>query len=443
MEPLELAVLAGLTPHDIEIELFDDRIEKIPYDNSTDLVAITTDTFTAKRAYGISLAFHRRRIPVVLGGCHPTLVPEEAIEYADAVVVGEAEDIWREVIEDATRGRLKRIYESNQRPSLKGIRARREIFKGKQYTYPALVEFGRGCNFRCSFCAVGAMYNYSYNHRPVEDVIEEIRSLGKKEIFFVDDNIIASIEKAKELFEALIPLRIKWSGQISINFVHDHDLLGLMVESGCKGLFIGFESLDKRNLKLMNKQCNLSFEHYEPALERIREKGIRVWASFILGCDYDSRESFWETFDFAMKQKFFLANFNNLVAYPRTPLYDSLLKEGRLLYDRWWLDPRFRFGRAVFKPKNISPEELTHWCYSLRLGFNSYPAILTRGLEFRANCRNLDNAMSFLMYNLVFRREVKRKQDMILGYKDERETDMPLPVPDVSVPSLLRREISD
>jgi len=192
-----------------------------------------------------------------------------------------------------------------------------------------------------------------------------------------------------------------------------------MVESGCRDLFIGFESLDKRNLKLMDKQCNFSFDRYEPALESIRETGIRVWASFILGCDYDSKESFEETFDFVMKQKFFLANFNSLIAYPGTPLYGSLLKESRLLYDKWWLDTRFRFGHAVFTPRNISPAELTDWCYSLRLRFNSYSAILRRGLEFRANCRNLNNAISFLTYNLVFRGEVQRKQDMILGYKDE------------------------
>ena len=419
MEPLEFAVLAGLTPPEIDIELFDDRIEKIHYDNHTNLVAITTDTFTARRAYGICLAFRERRVPVVLGGCHPTLVPDEAVEYADSVVVGEAEDTWRQVIQDAERGKLERIYKSDQRPSLDNIKPRRDIFRGKRYISPALVEFGRGCNFHCSFCAVGAMYNYTHNHRPVEDVVEEIRNLRKKEIFFVDDNIIANIDKAKELFEALIPLRINWSSQISINFVRDRSLLRLMVESGCRDLFIGFESLDKRNLKLMNKQCNFSFDRYEPALESIRETGIRVWASFILGCDYDSKESFEETFDFAMKQKLFLANFNNLIAYPGTPLYDSLLKENRLLYDKWWLNTRFRFGHAVFTPRNISPAELTDWCYSLRLRYNSYSAILRRGLEFRANCRNLNSAISFLTYNLVFRGEVQRKQGMILGYKDE------------------------
>jgi len=419
MEPLEFAVLASLTPPDINIELVDDRIEKIPYDDHTDLVAINVDTFTAKRAYNISLEFRKRKIPVILGGCHPTLIPEEAAAYADTIVVGEAEDIWGQVIKDAKDGKLKKTYKSDHRPSLENIRPRRDMFKEKRYLYPALVEFGRGCNFRCNFCAVGAMYNYTYNHRPIKDVVEEIKGIGKKEIFFVDDNIIANIETAKELFSALIPLKINWSSQISINFLYDCSLLKLMVKSGCKDLFIGLESLNKKNLKLMNKQCNFAFSHYESVLKGIRENGIRVWASFILGCDYDTQGSFKDTFNFAIKQKFLFANFNNLVPYPGTPFYGSLLEQKRLLYDKWWLDPRFKFGHAVFKPRNILPEQLTEWCYALRMKFNGYLSILRRGLEFHANCKNLNNFISFLLYNFVFRSEVKRKQGMRLGYKNE------------------------
>lgn len=419
MEPLELAVLAELTPPDINIELYDDRIEKIPYDNNTDLVAITTDTFTAKRAYNISSEYRKHNIPVVLGGCHPTLMPEEASEYADAVVVGEAEDIWSQVIEDAKNNRLKKIYKSDSRPSLRNIKPRRDIFEGKRYLYPALVEFGRGCNFRCDFCAVGAIYNYTHNHRPVRDVIDEVKNIRKREIFFVDDNIIANVEKAKELFEALIPLKINWSSQISLNFVNDTRLFNLIVRSGCKDLFIGFESLNKKNLELMNKTCNLSFSHYKSVLKTIRKNGIRIWASFILGYDYDTLKSFEETFNFAIEEKFIFANFNNLITYPGTPLYDRLSGEKRLLYDKWWLDERFKFGHAVFKPQNFTPEQLTALCYLLRLKFNSYSSIFKRSLDFNANCKNLSNAFSFLLYNLVFRREVQIKQGLILGYKNE------------------------
>ncbi len=412
IEPLPIAQLAGLTPDNVEIQFFDDRFEDIRYDEVTNLAAITVNTYTAKRAYNISSEYRKRNIPVVLGGCHPTLVPEEAAEYADSVVVGEAEDIWGQVIKDAKNNTLKKIYRSDVRPSLSNIKPRRDIFEGKRYLYPAWVEFGRGCNFRCDFCTASSMHNYTHNHRPVKDVIEEIRNIGKREVFFADDNIIANREKARELFEALIPLRINWAAQSTINFVNDSHMLDLMVRSGCKNLFLGFESLAKKNLELMNKTCNLPFVHYESALRTIRKSGIRIWASFILGYDFDTLRSFEETFNFAMKERFLFAGFNKLVPYPGTPLYARLLEENRLLYDKWWLAQEFKFEQTMFKPKNFTPEQLADMCYSLRLKFISYSSIFKRSLDFRANCRNLSNVLSFLFCNFVIRREIKEKQGM-------------------------------
>lgn len=420
MEPLELATLAGLTPAGIDIEMFDDRIENIPYDLDTDLVGITTDTFTAKRAYAIASAFRKRKIPVVLGGCHPTILPDEVIQHCDSVVIGEAENVWQQLIEDSRHNKLQRSYHSPDLASLKGRLTRREIFKGKKYFPHPLIEFGRGCKFNCTFCSIAALYKNTHRHRPVRDVIEEIRRTGKRRIFFADDNIAADPEAAKELFAAMIPLKVRWSSQISLNFVHDPELVRLMKKSGCWGLFIGFESLCRENLVQMKKESNLGIKSYEGSLKIIRNNGIKVWASFMIGWDHDTPDVLENTLRFAVSQKFFLANFNNLLPYPGTPLYETLSKEGRLLFDRWWMDDDFRFGGPSFKPKRFEPQELCDACYKARLRYNKLWPLLKRGLDFKANTRGMLGALEFYLSNRVFLAEVRRKQGMILGLKHEQ-----------------------
>ncbi|MEW6009346.1 MAG: radical SAM protein [Candidatus Omnitrophota bacterium] len=342
MQPLTIAVLAGLTPAQHEIVFYDDRLEPISFDEPTDLVAITVETYTAKRSYEIAAEFRRRSIPVVMGGFHPTLIPEEAIEYADSVVIGEAEGIWEQVLTDAQSKQLKRFYQSRQRPSLCNIKPRRDIFKsrqrpslcnikprrdifkGKKYLPLNLVEFSRGCRYNCDFCAVSAFYRQTNNCRPVEEVIREVESLDDKIVFFVDDNIVANRSAAKELFRRLIPLKKKWIGQCSIQIAEDEGLLKLVARSGCRGMLIGIESLIKENLSRMNKLWNYQGKDYHALLKKIRDFGIKVYATFVLGYDGDSKDSFKKNLEFAIKQKFFLAAFNHLVPFPGTPLYQNL-----------------------------------------------------------------------------------------------------------------------
>jgi radical SAM superfamily enzyme YgiQ (UPF0313 family) len=419
MEPLELATLAGFTPAGIDIEMFDDRIENIPYNIHTDLVGITVDTFTAKRAYFIASVFRKRNIPVVLGGCHPTVLPDEAIQHCDSVVIGEAEEVWPKLIKDVQQKRLQKYYRTDHLVALDGRLTRREIFKGKKYIYPALVEFGRGCKFHCTFCSIGTIYKNTHRHRPINDVIEEIRQTGKRSIFFSDDNIVANPEAAKKLFEAMIPLKIKWSSQTSLNFVNDHELVNLMVKSGCWGLFIGFESLRRENLEQMKKESNLGVKSYENALKIIRDSGIKVWASFMIGWDYDTMDVLKETLRFAVSQKFFLANFNNVLPYPGTPLYERLSQEGRLLFDKWWLDDQFQFGGPSFRPRNFKPDELCDACYQARLKYNTWRSLIKRGFDFKANVQGVRGILEFFLTNRIFLREVRRKQGMTLGFKHE------------------------
>ena len=212
MEPLPPATIAGLTPPDVDVRFYDDRMELIPYDEPTDLVAISVETYTAKRAYQIASEYRRRGVPVVMGGFHPSLCPEEVTEYAEAIVVGEAEAVWPELVDDFRHGRMERVYRSTSRPSLKGLRPDRHIFRGKRYLALGLVEAGRGCHFRCDFCAVQAMFGATQTRRPLDEIISEIASIRdtKKLFFFVDDNITSNLSQAKEFLRALAPLGIRW-----------------------------------------------------------------------------------------------------------------------------------------------------------------------------------------------------------------------------------------
>lgn len=415
MEPLAPATLAGLTPPDVEIKFYDDRMELIPFDEPTDLVAMSVETYTAKRAYQIASEYRRRGVPVVMGGFHPTLVPEEVSEYAESIVIGEAEGVWPQVIEDFRQGRLRRVYKQAQRPSLCGLKLDRSIFVGKRYLPVGLVEAGRGCHFRCEFCAIQSYFNSTQTRRPTAEIIAEIKQLNKPLIFFVDDNITSNMEQAKEFFRALIPLKIRWVSQASINAAHDEEFLHLLKQSGCQGLLIGFESLNPDNLRRMQKSFNTMKGGYEKALENLRRHGIRLYVTFLLGYDEDDGDTMRTTLEFALRHKFYIVAFNHLTPFPGTPLYERLQREGRLLYDRWWLDPNYRYGMVPLVPKGMTAEQVKQRCLEARRQFYSVSSIFKRSLDFQVNSNSLFMWWNFFFINFLFRREVNQRKDFPLG----------------------------
>jgi len=419
MEPLNLGVLAGLTPPGIDVRLWDDRVDDIDYDETTDLVAITVEAFTARRAYEIADEFRARHVPVVIGGIHATALPDEAAEHADAVFTGDAETRWAEVVTDAHDGHLKPRYAAPIGAPQPGTQARRDIYEGKGYLPISLLQFGRGCHFRCEYCAVGAYFEHGHHTRPVEEVIAEIRSQRRRNLFFVDDNLIADHEAAKSLFRALIPLKVRWVSQASIDQVHDAELMELMAESGCLGNVIGFESLDSGNLEQMHKQANLTgFDRYASAVQTLRDHHLQTWAAFLLGYDYDTPSSMLAQCDWAIEQRFTFAAWNVLMPYPGTELYARLREEDRLLYDgRWWLHPDYRFNSAAFRPRGMTADQLTETGWECRRRWSSLGSIVRRAFDRSTNMSSLTRLALYVVYNPLFRREAFKRHGLRLGLR--------------------------
>ena len=414
MEPLALGVLAALTPGDMNLSFFDDRLEPIPYDVPADLVAINVETYTARRAYQIARHFRERGVPVILGGYHPTLMPDEAGLHADSVLIGEAEGVWERVCRDAANRKLEKIYRASSPRPLNGLLPDRGLFRGKRYLPLTLVETARGCRYSCQFCSVTSFYQQTYRPRPVPAILQDIKSSKQRFIFFVDDNIGCDPQRAKILFRALRPLNIHWISQGSVDMASDPEMLALMKTSGCQGLLIGFESLNKANLKQMGKQWNLRPRSYEEALRRFRDHGLVVYGTFVFGYDHDTRDSIQQTLAFAVEQKLFLAAFNHLVPFPGTPLYRRYREEKRLLSEAWWLDPGYKFGDVAFQPKHMSAGELAEACLSARRQFYSARLILRRA-EFKSNCRGMERLVNYLFYNHFSGRESIKRQGLPLG----------------------------
>ena len=416
MEPLAPAVLAGLTPPDVDVRFYDDRLEPIPYDEPTDLVAISVETYTAVRSYQIASEYRRRGIPVVMGGFHATLCPEEVSRYAEAIVIGEAEESWQQLIDDFRSGRLGAEYRQPLRPSLSTTHCDRSIFEGKRYVPVTLVEAGRGCHFRCEFCAVQAYFSSTQVRRPADRILSEIADARTRRnfFFFVDDNITSNMDEAKDFFRELIALNIRWVSQSSINAAHDEEFLELISRSGCHGLLVGFESMSAKTLRRMRKGFNTMAGGYGTALENLRRYRIPLYATFIFGYDDDTRESFDEAVDFAMQHRFYIAAFNHLTPFPGTPLYERMHTDGQLIFDTWWTDPRYRYNTIPFRPKRLSPEQLQQYCYEARRKFYSLASIGRRYLD-AGNRPNAFMSRNFPLINWMLRGEVAQRNGLPLG----------------------------
>ncbi len=378
---LALPLLAALSPPDVAISFTDDLLTPINLDKAlkkVDLVGITVLTKTALRAYEIADAYRKKGTPVVLGGIHPTALPEEAKEHADSVVIGEAEEVWPQLIEDVRTRNLKTFYRQEGYTELSKIPIpRRNILPSKGYFHLDVVQVTRGCPFHCEFCTVQKFFGETYRFRPISDVVEEVRRLPHRWMMFNDDNIIGDPSYSKEFLKALIPLKKKWFGQASLSGLKKVEHIELLAKSGCKTLFIGFESLSKINLRRSRKFQNDPSE-YREIIESLHHFGIAICGSFVFGFDEDDPSVFEETVAFAIQTKLFSAVFALLTPYPETAFYQRVKNEGRLVQDRWWLLKRPEESAPYFLPMKMSAEGLREGWKRAWKEFYAFPSIWKR-----------------------------------------------------------------
>ena len=408
MPELTLPVLAALTPSDIEVIVTEEEVEEVDYKSGVALAGISYMTPMAPRAYEIADEYRKRGAKVVLGGIHASALPEEALQHADAVVIGEAENVWAPLLEDFRAGRLKKFYRSERYHDMRGLPLpRRDLLKGGMTLSPYSIQTSRGCPFACRFCSVTKFFGQTFRYRPVGDVVREIEAADKKIWLFIDDNIIGNQAYARELFQALIPLGIKWGGQSTVLLAKNDDLLRLAARSGCVGLFIGFESLNESNLSDVGKGIN-KVREYQECLRKLHDHGILVLASFMFGFDQDDKSVFERTVDFLIKSKVAAASMPVLVPYPGTALYQRMEEEGRILTRDW---SRYDYGKAVFRPKLMEPEELQAGARWAACEFYSRSSVLSR---FAYNRRH---PFIFAMVNANYR----GKHQLTLGSRKKAE----------------------
>jgi radical SAM superfamily enzyme YgiQ (UPF0313 family) len=399
-------MVAAVTPPEVEVSLTDENVTVIDFQKETDLVGISAMTITAQRAYDIADTFRAKGVKVILGGSHPSALPEEASQHADAVVIGEAEGIWPNVIEDFKANKLQRIYSQRERPSLLNLPIpRRDLFADGAYYFRNTISATRGCPFACSYCSVTSFFGHTYRRRPVEKILKEIETMKhRKFIGFVDDNIVGNPKFAKELFRAMVPYKIKWAAQASITIARDDELLKLAAESGCITLLIGFETLSQASLATLGKKVNV-VDEYETAIRKIHSYGIAIHGFFILGLDGDDENVFERTLRFTQKMRLESAQFAYPVPYPGTALSESLDKAGRIVTKDW---SQYK-SNVVFEPKLMSREVLQKGRDWVWREFYSLPSIWRRVGVARRNLVILW-AMN-LIYRAVCRRNYKADKD--------------------------------
>ena len=361
MEPLALAYVAGATPGHWDVRVCDELYTPLPQAYTPDLVAMTSLTPTAPRAYEIAAHYRARGTPVVMGGMHATLCPDEAQRYVDTVFRGECERVWPQVIADFEAGRLGQRYEGGA-PDLAGLpEPRRDVF-GHRYRV-SLICASRGCRYRCEFCALWRFEGGRFRTRPVQDVLEELAHLPRNLVtLFTDDNIYIDREHSLELARGIASrgLQRRYAVQASLDIADDDELLAALKASGCFTVLVGLESLSEETLRRMRKGVNLAVgvEQYRDKIARLHAHGLMVAATFILGSDGDDAGAFERTADFVLRAGVDLAHFGLLVPTPGTDVFSRLVREGRMLIGNFPADyALLDLNRAVFRPQAMSPAE--------------------------------------------------------------------------------------
>ena len=418
--PLNLAIIDSLTPDRHQVTIVNDIAEEIDFNGPWDLVGITAMTAQSGRAYEIAARFRSRGIPVVMGGYHASLLPGDAAPHADAIVIGEAEPVWEQVLADAEAGALKPVYQALEPWDLSLARPPRwDHFNVSAYVRPFRAKAPevplfatRGCPFDCGFCSVTRFFGSSFRTRRISHVLDEIDASPSRQFFLIDDNIIGRPAYTRELFKALIPKQISWYTQLSSNIVKKPEILELAAKAGCHTAFVGIESLNRESLEGANKSFN-HIETYTELFARLRSVGISPYVGIIFGFDQDTPEVFRQTLEFLRKNKVTMASFQIMTPFPGTPLFDQFEGEGRLLHKNWSL---YDGSHMVIRHPVFSTEALLDGYWQTFQEFHSLPDLarrLSRPVRLDRN-----PALSLLVYALFLmhnRRLVLKRQHPLAG----------------------------
>lgn len=419
--PLGLGMVAALTPSNWKVILIDENIKPFRY-RPADLVAITAFTSTVTRAYEIAAVYRKQGTPVILGGIHASMLPHEAAQYADAVVVGEAESVWQQVISDFEAGQLQKIYKAPPADLSQMPLPKHEIFH--PYYLFASIQTSRGCPMDCDFCSVPVFNGHHYRLRPVEAILEEMASVRNRLIYFVDDNIVGYGEKAREhaleIFEGMIRrnLRKEWFAQASLNIAKDSELLKLAATSGCKMLLLGVEAESEDQLRDTNKRLNLKMgvDNYAQSFRSIHKAGIAVLGAFIYGMDSDTPETLQKRTQYILRSSVDVVQASVLTPLPGTRLYQLMQKENRLLPARLpqhW--QHFHFTDVVFRPIRMDAKTLAEEMNRAYASICSLSTLCVKFLRTLWNTRSLRTAIWAWNSNLNYRAVALEKPSIALN----------------------------
>lgn len=374
MPQLALFILQGLTPEKHQVKIIEEEAVPVNLDEECDLVGISCMTSNAVRAYEIATEFKKRNKTVVMGGVHPTILPDEALQYSDSVVIGEAEGVWEQLLLDFENGNLQQRYHNPSPDLSKYVPKQFAALKSKRLFNIIPIMTTRGCPYNCEFCCVTDLFGKKIRHIPVENIVRDIKESKAKNFMFLDDNIIGHTKYATELFTAIKPLKIKWVGQASISFAKDTAMMQLAADSGCRGLFIGLESVSETQLKEFRKSVK-DLAELRSSIKKIRKMGILINASMIFGFDNDTADIFDTTYEFLKKNKISTVSFNVLTPYPGTETFRKMESSGRLINKNW---KYYDHNTVVYKPINMTPYELQSGKTHTRKKFYSFSSIMYR-----------------------------------------------------------------
>lgn len=367
--PLGLAIIAALTPDNWEVEIIDENFEEFKF-KEADLVGITSLTSSVFRAYEIAKVYREHGIKTVIGGIHVSMMPHEAAEYCDTVLVGEAEGVWHQLIKDFENNSMKPLYQGVHQELHKSPLPRHDLLHPR-YEY-ASIQTNRGCPMKCEFCSVHTFNGQRYRHRPIEDVLDEMQAIPQQKLNIIDDDLVGysrqSMDRAIELFKGMIDRKINkdWVCQASLNFGADDELLHYAAKAGCRLVLIGIESDNPEQLEESNKKFNLKVgvDNYNAVFEKIQKHGIAVLGTLIYGFDSDDAEAMRKRSEFVINSKLDAVQATILTPMPGTALFNRLMKQGRILknnYPEDWI--HYHGMEVVIEPVKMSPEELYNEMY--------------------------------------------------------------------------------